>query len=177
MTDPMTFFNMEDVWDDGDEVLGPILDQGKAITFSVEPYHWIADSGDFLENSSQKPQFALGMVFTNEKAVNLRSIPIVFQDGPDYGKIVVLQVPKGHYYLGPEQADAAIDQNPEISQQFMLWNRRGADVIRGHTTTLVLGSEVIYVEPIFLRSQQNAVTQLKRVVVVFSWSSPNGPYT
>lgn len=167
MTDPMTFFNMEDVWDDGDEVLGPILDQGKAITFSIEPYHWIAESGDFLEDSNQKSQFALGMVFTNEKAVNLRSIPIVFQDGPDYGKIVVLQVPKGHYYLGPEQADAAIDQNTQISQQIMLWNRRGADVIRGHTTTLVIGDEVIYVEPIFLRSQQNAVTQLKRVVVVF----------
>jgi len=167
MTDPMTFFNMEDVWDDADEVLGPVLDQGKAITFSVEPFHWIAESENFLAQTTQQSQFAMAMVFTNEKAVNLRSIPIVFQDGADYGKIVVLQVPKGHYYLGPEQADAAIDQNPEISQQIMLWNRRGADVIRGHTTTLVVGNEVIYVEPIFLRSQQNAVTQLKRVVVVF----------
>ncbi len=167
MTDPMTFFNMEDVWDDADEVLGPIIDQGKAITFSVEPFHWIVEAGELFEGISQPTQFAMAMVFTNEKAVNLRAIPIVIQDGADYGKIVVLQVPKGHYYLGPEQADAAIDQNPEISQQIMLWNRRGADVIRGHTTTLVIGKEVIYVEPIFLRSQQNAVTQLKRVVVVF----------
>ena len=166
MKDPMTFFNMEDVWDDADEVLGPVLDQGKAITFSVEPYHLIAeprvDGG-----ANQQPQFAMAMVFTNEKAVNLRSIPIVYQDGTDYGRIEVLQVPKDHFYLGPEQADAAIDQNPDISQQIMLWNRRGADVIRGHTTALVIGNEVIYVEPIFLRSQQNAVTQLKRVVVVF----------
>ena len=167
MTDPMTFFNMEDVWDDADEVLGPVLDQGKAITFSVEPFHFIADSGELLEGASRSSQFAMAMVFTNEKAVNLRSIAMVFQDGADYGKILVLQVPKGHFYLGPEQADAAIDQNPEISQQLTLWNRRGTDVIRGHTTTLVIGNEVIYVEPIFLRSQQNAVTQLKRVVVVF----------
>lgn len=167
MTDPMTFFNMEDVWDDADEVLGPVLDQGKAITFSIEPYHWIAEAGELLKGANHPSQFALAMVFTNEKAVNLRAIPIVFQDGPDYGRIVVLQVPKGHYYLGPEQADAAIDQEPLISQQIMLWNRRGSDVIRGHTTTLVIGNEVIYVEPIFLRSQQNAVTQLKRVVVVF----------
>ncbi|TDJ49777.1 MAG: hypothetical protein E2O48_00265 [Gemmatimonadetes bacterium] len=167
MTDPMTFFNMEDVWDDADEVLGPILDQGKAITFSIEPYHWIAETGGALPASEQRIQFALAMVFTNEKAVNLRSIPIVYQDGSDYGRIVVLQVPKGHFYLGPEQADAAIDQDPFISQQIMLWNRLGADVIRGHTTTLVVDGEVIYVEPLFLRSQQNAVTQLKRVVVVF----------
>jgi uncharacterized membrane protein (UPF0182 family) len=40
-------------------------------------------------------------------------------------------------------------------------------VIRGHTTALVVGGEVIYVEPIFLRSQQNPVTQLKRVCVYF----------
>ncbi len=167
MTDPMTFFNMEDLWDDGDEVLGPILGYGKAITFSIEPYHWIVETGGALPPSEQRTQFALAMAFTPEKALNLRAIPIVYQDGSDYGRIVVLQVPKGHYYLGPEQADAAIDQNPEISQQITLWNRRGADVIRGHTTTLVVDGEVIYVEPLFTRSQQNPVTQLKRVLVVF----------
>jgi hypothetical protein len=79
----------------------------------------------------------------------------------------VLQIPKGHYYLGPEQADAAIDQDPIISQQITWWNRLGSQVIRGHTTTLVVDGEVIYVEPLFLRSQQNPVTQLKRVLVVF----------
>lgn len=167
MRDPMTFFNMEDVWDDADEVLGPILDYGKAITFSIEPYHWIAETGGVLPASEQRTQFALAMVFTNEKALNLRAIPIVYQDGADYGKIAVLQVPKGHYYLGPEQADAAIDQDPTISQQIMLWNRLGSEVIRGHTTALVVDGEVIYVEPLFIRSQQNPVTQLKRVVVVF----------
>ena len=33
MKDAITFFNMEDRWDDADEVLGPIMDQGKSITF------------------------------------------------------------------------------------------------------------------------------------------------
>ncbi len=39
MTEAMYFFSMEDCWDDADEVLGPILDQGRAITFSMEPYN------------------------------------------------------------------------------------------------------------------------------------------
>lgn len=167
MKDPMTFFNMEDPWDDADEVLGPIMDYGKAITFSVEPFHWIAQTGGILPQSERGAQFALGMAFTPEKALNLRAIPVVYQDGDDYGRIVVLQIPKGHYYLGPEQADAAIDQDPVISQQITWWNRLGSEVIRGHTTTLVVDGEVIYVEPLFLRSQQNPVTQLKRVLVVF----------
>jgi len=69
--------------------------------------------------------------------------------------------------MGPEQADAAIDQDPTISQYFSWWNRRGTEVIRGHTTLLPIGKEILYVEPIFLRSQQNALPQLKKVIVVY----------
>ena len=103
---------------------------------------------------------------TPESALNLRAVPTVYQDGEDYGRIVVPQVPKGRYVMGPEQADAAIDQSPEISQQFAWWNRRGMEVIRGHISTLILGNELVYVEPIFLRSRQNPVSQLKQVCVV-----------
>jgi uncharacterized protein len=168
MKDPMYFFNMEDMWDDADEVLGPILDTGKAITFSMEPFNCMLETGNGVLPKANPPvQYSLAMVFTPEKALNLRGIPIVYQDPPDYGKIVVLQVPKGQYVIGPEQADAAIDQDPAISQNFSWWNRRGMEVIRGHTTLLMVGKEVLYVEPVFLRSQQNHLPQLKKVVLVF----------
>jgi uncharacterized membrane protein (UPF0182 family) len=167
MKDPMYFFNMEDMWDDADEVLGPILDTGKAITFSIEPFACMLDTGTGpLPAANPKVQYSLAMAFTPEKALNLRGIPIVYQDPPDYGKLTVLQVPKGQYVIGPEQADAATDQDPFISQNFSWWNRRGTEVIRGHTTLLMVGKEVLYVEPIFLRSQQNALPQMKKVVVV-----------
>ena len=32
MKDPLTFFSHEDDYDDGDEVVGPMLDDGRAIT-------------------------------------------------------------------------------------------------------------------------------------------------
>ncbi len=175
MTDPLTFFNLEDMWDDADEVKGPILSDGKSITFSVEPRLWMAETGTgVLPAATERTQFVLSMVFTNEQALNLRAIPIVYQDGPDYGRAVVLQVPKGHFYPGPEQADAAIDQDPEISEQISWWNRKGSSVIRGHTSTLVVGNEVIYVEPLFIRSQQNPISQLKRVIVVFRGYAASG---
>jgi uncharacterized membrane protein (UPF0182 family) len=119
-----------------------------------------------LPLANPRVQYSQAMVFTPEKALNLRGIPIVYQDPPDYGKLVVLQVPKGQYVIGPEQADAATDQDPYISQNFSWWNRRGTEVIRGHTTLLMVGKEVLYVEPIFLRSQQNHLPQLKKVIVV-----------
>jgi uncharacterized protein len=167
MADPMYFFNLEDMWDDGDEVLGPMVSGGKAITFSFEPSPILVDTGGRLPESEHAVQYALYLPFTSEKALNLRAIPYVYQDWPDYGKSVVLTIPKGTYVMGPEQADAIIDQTPEISQSFSWWNRLGMDVLRGHTSLLPVGDEILYVEPIFLRSQQNPVTQLKKVAVVF----------
>jgi uncharacterized membrane protein (UPF0182 family) len=175
MTDPLTFFNMEDMWDDADDVMGPVLDEGDAITFSIEPYQWVAQTdGNVLPASNGGSQFALTMVFTNEQALNLRAIPMAYQDGDDYGRLVVLQVPKGHFYLGPEQADAAIDQDRDITQKITWWNRMGAEVIHGHTTTLVIGREVIYVAPLFIRSAQNPFSQIKLVLVVFRGHAADG---
>lgn len=167
MDDPLYFFNMEDMWDDADEVLGPLLDQGKAITFSMEPNHVLLETGGLLPESTAGHQFAMTMAFTPEGARNLRAVPIVYQDGDDYGRTFVLQVPKGHYVLSPEQADAIIDQDPEISERISWWNRPGTQVIRGHTSMFVLDGELLYIEPLFIRSNQNSLTQLKRVVVVF----------
>jgi len=167
MNDPMYFFNLEDMWDDADEVLGPIIDQGKAIRFSIEPFPVMMRTGGGMPDSDVTEQYSQLLVFTPEKALNLRGIPMVYQDGNDYGKLSVLEVPKGQYVMGPEQADSIIDQDPEISAQLALWNRRGLDVIRGHTITLPMEDEILYVEPIFLRSQQNELTQLHRVAVVF----------
>jgi uncharacterized membrane protein (UPF0182 family) len=109
----------------------------------------------------------MSTIFTPENALNLRSIITAYQDAADYGRLVELRVPKGEFLPGPEQADAAIDQDPFISQQIGLWSRRGLEVIRGHTTPLLVDRELIYVEPMFVRSVQNAIPQLERVVVVF----------
>lgn len=167
MRDPMYFFNLEDMWDDADEVLGPVIDDGNAIRFSIEPYPLILDTDSHLPSSERETQYASLMVFTPEKALNLRGMPIVYQDWPEYGRRMVLEVPKGVYMLGPEQADSLIDQDPEISSRFALWNRRGMDIIRGHTILVPFNDEVLYIEPIFLRSRQNPVTQMHKVAVVF----------
>lgn len=167
MSEAEYFFNMEDMWDDGDEVLGPILDEGESITFSIEPYQVLLKTGGALPESSNGTQFSMVAVFTPENALNLRAVPMVYQDGEDYGRLIVLQVPKGTYVLGPEQADAAIDQDPLIAQQISLWNRQGTEVLRGHTSLLVVDDELLYIEPLYIRSAQNPITQLKQVVVVF----------
>jgi len=174
MVDTLEFYNMEDLWDDGDEVLGPILAEGKSITFSNEPHDWLAETRGALPPSEEGTQYVRSMYFTNEKAPNLRSLVMAYQDGVDYGRLIDLRVPKGLFYPSPEQADAAIDQDPDISEQISWWNRTGAQVIHGHTNSLVIGNEVLYVAPLFIRSEQSKLSQLKRVIVVFRGHAADG---
>ncbi|MEX1021377.1 MAG: UPF0182 family protein [Litorilinea sp.] len=98
------------------------MDNGKAITFSMEPGHLLLETDDLLP-AAGGPQFALTIAFTPEGARNLRGMPLVYQDGDDYGRLVRLQVPKGEFVMGPEQADAIIDQDPLISEHISWWKR------------------------------------------------------
>ncbi|MGH2758249.1 MAG: UPF0182 family protein [Actinomycetota bacterium] len=163
----LQYFNQEDMWDDGDEVKGPIIEEGESLTFSMEPYYWIAPTGGVLPESERPNQFSMSMIFTPEGALNVRAIVTAYMEGNDYGKLTALQIPKGRFSPGPEQADAAIDQDAFISQQIALWNRQGLSVIRGHTTPIVVEGELLYIEPIFIQSKQNPLPQLKRVAVVY----------
>ncbi len=170
MKDPLTNFSQEDLFDDGDEVKGPVIEglEGEPLNFSIEPYYWMAETGKGpLPRSAPPTQFAMSTIFTPESALNLRAVITAYQEGRDYGRLSMAVVPKGEFHPGPEQADAAIDQDPFISQQIGFWSRRGLEVIRGHTTPLIVENEMLYVEPLFVRSVQNPVPQLERVIVVF----------
>lgn len=166
--DALTFYSGEDLIDDADEVIGPILgESGAAITFSQGLFWWIADTSGAMVDADTPIQFALSKSYTPQDPLNLRGLATVYQTGEDYGKLSVLKIPKGMFFMGPEQADATIDQDAFIAQEIGLWNRLGVEVIRGRTSTLIVGREVLYVEPIFIRSRQSPVPQLQRVIVVF----------
>jgi len=164
--DALTFYSNEDLLDDADEVVGPIRGQSNAITFTQALFSWMATPGGAMPDSVEDVQFVLTKTYTPQDPLNLRAIAMAYQYGADYGKLAVLKLPKGMFFLGPEQADALIDQDSHIAQQIGLWNRMGVEVIRGRTVNLIVENELIYVEPIFIRSRQNPVPQLQQVVVV-----------
>jgi uncharacterized membrane protein (UPF0182 family) len=175
VTDPMAFFNQEDIFDDADEVLGPMLEPGRGITFSMEPYPTIIETGVDFPGEPGGTQFAMAQVFTPEGARNLRAIVAVYQEGDDYGRLAMLQVPKGSFTQSPEQAESSIDQDDDIAQQFGFWSTIGVEVVRGYITPVVIDGEVIYIEPVFIRSAQNPYPQLNRVVVVMRGTATMAP--
>ena len=67
---------------------------------------------------------------------------------------------------GPAQVDALIDQSPEISEQFPLWDQPGSSVERGRMIILPMGSNsILYVQPIYMISTKTKIPELTRVIV------------
>ena len=86
-------------------------------------------------------------------------------DGENYGELILLRFPRDIDTFGPEQVQALINQNPEISQQFGLWDRAGSQVVQGNLLVVPVGDSLLYVEPIYLKARQGGLPTLTRVVV------------
>jgi hypothetical protein len=174
---PIEFYNVEDLWDDADEVLGSLgaglteFGTGDQMTFSYEGYNLLLDPADLPPGADIGPpgelQFVMMMPYTPEGARNLRSLVMVQQDPGHYGNLINLRVPQGVFIAGPEQADTSIDNDAQVNQQITLWVRHGSEVIRGHTILLPVAGDLIYVEPLWIVSLQNRLPQIKLFSVVY----------
>ncbi len=175
--DPIEFYNVEDLWDDADEVVGSIgrgfteFGTTDQMTFSYEGFNLLLDPADLPEGSNPEaggePQFAMLMPFTADGTRNLRSLVVAFQDPGRYGELLNLRIPQGVFVPGPEQADAMIDEDSQVNQQITLWVRHGSEVVRGHTLLLPVAGDILYVEPLWIVSLQNQLPQIKLFSVVY----------
>jgi hypothetical protein len=174
---PIEFYNVEDLWDDADEVVGSIgrglteFGTTDQMTFSYEGHNLLLDPADLPPGGNAGPagalQFAMLMPFTPDGGRNLRSVVVAFQDPANYGELLNLRIPQGVFVAGPEQVDTYIDTDSQVNQQITLWVRHGAEVVRGHTLLLPVRGDVLYVEPLWIVSLQNQLPQLKLFSVVY----------
>ncbi len=145
MQDPNTFYNKEDVW---------------SMPNSVAPYYAM-----MRIEEDQPAEFALISQYLPVGRDNMISWIAGRCDGEDYGELFLYRFPKQTLIYGPEQVEALIDQNPEISAQLSLWSQRGSDVIRGTMLVIPLGETLLYVQPLYLRAENSDLPELKRVIV------------
>jgi uncharacterized membrane protein (UPF0182 family) len=67
---------------------------------------------------------------------------------------------------GPAQVSALIDQDPEVSRQFALWDQKGSHVLRGRIIVLPVGHSVLYVQPVYLSSTSGTrIPELQRIIL------------
>jgi uncharacterized membrane protein (UPF0182 family) len=69
--------------------------------------------------------------------------------------------------FGPEQIEARINQDPEISQRISLWDTQGSRAQQGNLLVIPIEQSLLYVEPLYLVAEQNQLPTLTRVIMVY----------
>jgi uncharacterized membrane protein (UPF0182 family) len=168
MTNPLVFYNKEDQWD------VPILDGGQSsagaasvtatgtATVTMVPYYTMMKLP-----GERDTEFIQMLPFTPRAKANLASWMVARSDGQHYGRLVVFQFPKNQIVFGPQQVAGRISQDQLISQQVSLWRNQRSEVIWGTLLVIPVNESLIYVRPLYLRSPDGRIPELKRVVVAY----------
>jgi uncharacterized membrane protein (UPF0182 family) len=154
MTSPQVFYNQEDLWDFPQEKYA-----GSAIP--LVPYYILMR----LPNT-QALEYLLMTPFTPQNRDNMIAWMAAKCDFPEYGHLIVYQLPKERLIFGPIQIEAMIDQNTLISEQLSLWDQKGSRVIRGNLIVIPIDNSFLYVEPVYLIAEGINIPQLKRIIVI-----------
>jgi uncharacterized membrane protein (UPF0182 family) len=156
MTDPVVFYNKEDMWETPKEIYGDTQT-------SMIPYYVIIRFPE-LENPEQ---YVLMFPFTPTNKNNMVAWIATFCDPERYGKMIEYQFPKEKLIFGPLQIESRIDQNTDISQLFTLWSQSGSKIIRGNLLVIPIKDSLIYVEPVYLVASNSQLPELKIVIVAY----------
>jgi hypothetical protein len=153
MTNPQVFYNQEDLWSLPTEVYNqneqPML-----------PYYIIMRLPD-----TKSEEFILMVPFTPSKKNNMVAWLCARCDSDNYGQLLEYSLSKKKLIYGPLQIDARINQKPDISSELTLWGQMGSSVIRGNLLVIPIEHSFLYVEPVYLQSEQSKMPELKRVIV------------
>ena len=155
MEDVNVFYQSEDLWDIGNEIYGMEKQQ-------IIPNYYIAK----LPGES-KAEFFNSVPFTPRSKQNMTALMIARNDGDNYGQLVLYQFPKSKTVYGPEQIEAQIDQNTEISKDFTLWASNGTTYRRGNLFVIPINTSVLYVEPVYLEAQNSSIPEVKRIIMAY----------
>jgi len=155
---PTVFFGREDYWD-----------------FSKEKY--MDREGDpvgssyvmFKLQGEKDVEFLLTTQYTPQNKDNMIAMLAARNDGENYGELILYEFPKTKTIPGPNMFETKIDQDTFISSQLTLWGQAGSSILRGNTLVVPIENSLIYVEPIYLKSDTASnFPEMKMVVVSYA---------
>jgi uncharacterized membrane protein (UPF0182 family) len=155
MTNPAVFYNKEDQWQ------VPALDTDRN-AIPMQPYYTIMK----LPGEKQA-EFVQILPFTPRSKDNLSAWMVARSDTANYGRLLVFQFPKDKIVYGPRQIAGRINQDQIISPQITLWNQQGSEVKWGTLLVIPIEESLLYVRPLYLRSPEGRIPELKRVIVAY----------
>lgn len=148
------FHGQQDVW-----ALPNELSQGST------PIPYQPEYGIWKLPGEEDARFHLSTVFVPAGRQNLTAILVGRTDPSGVPELVIFDFPVEDQVRGPRQIEALVEQDPVISQQFSLWRAGGSQVWTGHLHLVPVGRRLLYMEPVFLAAETDAVPEIRRFVV------------
>lgn len=148
------FHGQQDVWDEPEELAN-----------NTRPVPYRAEYGLYRLPDEADARFQLTTVFVPAGRQNLTAILVARTDDAGVPETILIDVPVAAQVPGPRQIEALVEQDPLISQQFSLWRTGGSEVWTGHLHLVPVGSRLLYLEPVFLAAEEDAIPELRRFVV------------
>ena len=158
MTSPAVFYNKEDQWE------LPSIAEGEDRA-PMQPYYTI-----MTLPGETRSEFIQMVPLTPRRKDNLAAWMAAESDAPHYGRLMVFRFPKQKVVFGPRQVVSRINQDQAISPQITLWNQQGSEVIQGTLLVIPVEESLLYIRPLYLRSQGGRIPELKRVIVAYQGS-------
>jgi len=113
----------------------------------------------------EEESWVLSSVFVPEGRQNLAAFLAARWHAEGGGELHLWDIPVESQLRGPRQIEALVEQDPDISQQFSLWRQGGSEVWTGHLHLVPVGSTILYMEPVFLAADHDAIPEIRRYVV------------
>ncbi|MCG6956296.1 MAG: UPF0182 family protein [Gemmatimonadetes bacterium] len=148
------FHGQQDVWSIPGE-----LAQG------TTPVPYRPEYGIYELPGEDTPHFNLTTVFVPANRQNLTAILVARLDAGGEPRLILYDVGVEDQVQGPRQIESLVEQDPQISQQLSLWRTGGSEVWTGHLHLVPVGSRLLYMEPVFLAADADAIPELRRYVV------------
>lgn len=151
VSQPETLYSNSDIWVNAREK----YNDGEPV--DVAPYYNLMK----LEGETE---LVLMQPFTPQGKENLVS----WMAGRTDGQIYIYTFPKGETVYGTLHIENKIDNDPGISKEISLWNQGGSSVVKGNLLVIPVENSLLYVEPIYITTQNTAaIPEVKRVVVAY----------
>ena len=156
MRDIDVFYTKEDLWD----IAREMYERKEQVMESH--YNIMKLPGE------EQEEFILSIPYTPKNKPNMTALLMGRSDGENYGKLMLYRLPKQKNVYGPMQIESKIDQDTNISKEFSLWGQQGSSYIRGNLLTIPIENSLLYVEPIYLKADnESSLPEVKRVIVFY----------
>ena len=159
VTDPVQFYAKGDFWSVPDVSIDPTDPLGAQ---RLVPYYLLLPLP-----GEEEQKFQLFLPFTPKDRPNMVSWMAAGSDPDSYGDLVSFEF-GGVNVKGPGQAAVVMHADPDVSRETSLLDQRGSNVIYGDLLVIPIGQSFIYVQPLYVESEQQeqSIPEMKRVIVL-----------